>query len=69
MQDIFSLQRVIAAVLLVTLSVIGVKLFHWLRSEKSGKIGNIDERNILFIGDSVLEMTKPELYKKYPCDN
>ncbi len=35
-------------------------------SEKNGKIGNIDERNILFIGDSVLEMTKPELYKKYP---
>jgi len=30
MRDIFSLQRVIAAVLLVTLSVIGVELFHWL---------------------------------------
>lgn len=30
MRDIFSLQRVIAAVLLVMLSVIGVELFHWL---------------------------------------
>ena len=30
MPDIFSLQRVIAAVLLVMLSVIGVELFHWL---------------------------------------
>ena len=28
--DLFSLQRVIAALLLVTLSVIGVELFHWL---------------------------------------
>lgn len=30
MRDIFSLQRVIAALLLVMLSVIGVELFHWL---------------------------------------
>lgn len=29
MRDIFSLQRVVAAVLLVLLSVLGVELFHW----------------------------------------
>lgn len=30
LRDIFSLQRVISAVLLVVLSIIGVELFHWL---------------------------------------
>ncbi|BBM35168.1 acyltransferase [Pseudoleptotrichia goodfellowii] len=34
--------------------------------EEKQKTENIDDRNILFIGDSVLEMTKPELEKKYP---
>ena len=29
LRDIFSLQRVISAILLVVLSVIGVELFHW----------------------------------------
>lgn len=30
LRDLFSLQRVVAAVLLVVLSVLGVELFHWL---------------------------------------
>ncbi|RRD40679.1 acetyltransferase [Leptotrichia sp. OH3620_COT-345] len=41
------------------------------KSEKNNKgeiqnLKNVDERKILFIGDSVLEMAKPVLEKKYP---
>lgn len=36
------------------------------QEEEKPKSENIDDRNIVFIGDSVLEMTKIELEKKYP---
>lgn len=63
LRDIFSLQRVISAMLIVMLSVIGVELFHWfvgilislLIALESGAIARIP----------VLQAQSQKLYEKY----
>ena len=63
LRDIFSLQRVISAMLIVLLSVIGVELFHWsvgiltslLIALESGAIARIP----------LLQLQSQKLYEKY----
>ncbi len=63
LRDIFSLQRVLSALLLVLLSVIGVELFHWAVGLLVSLMVALEAGAVARL--SVLQIKSQKLYEKY----